>query len=214
MTDKPIGQRMTSQRKLLLEIIRNSNGHLEADEILRLAREKDDRISLSTVYRNLNLLKESGLVVERHLGEEHHHYELNTGPDHQHLICTECGDVFEFKSQFGEKMMSEAENASKFKITHIEIDMIGLCPGCQKNKPVGNQLSIAQMASGQTGRIVEIGRGSEMKRVEAMGLRIGKDVTKIGGMLGRGPVTVQAGRTQLAIGHGMAQKIMVEVKSI
>ncbi len=212
MTDKPIGQRMTSQRKVILDIIRSSEGHLQADEILQLAKVKDDRISLSTVYRNLNLLKESGLVVERHLGEEHHHYELNIGPDHQHLICTDCGVVFEFKSKFIEKLLVEAENASKFKITHIEIDMIGLCPQCQNEKPIDNQISIAQMAAGQSGRIVEIGRGREMKRVEAMGLRMGKNVIKVSGMFGHGPVTVQAGRTQLALGHGMAKKILVEVK--
>ncbi len=211
MADKPIGQRMTAQRRLLLDIIRNAEGHLEADEILRLAKEKDDRISLSTVYRNLNLLKESGLVLERHLGEEHHHYELNNGPDHHHLICTECGDVFEFESPLSEMMMAEVESASRFRINRIEIDMQGLCPNCQKEKSTGLQLSIAQMATGQSGRIISIGRGREMKRVEAMGLRIGKNITKVSGMFGHGPITVKSGGTQLALGHGMAKKVFIEV---
>ena len=60
-----IGQRMTSQRRLLLNLIRDSGEHLNADELFRRAKEKDPRISLSTVYRNLNLLKESELLAER-----------------------------------------------------------------------------------------------------------------------------------------------------
>ena len=74
MPTKLIGQRMTSQRRLLLNIIRNADGHLDADELFRQAKEKEPRISLSTVYRNLNLLKEVGLVAERRLGEGHHRY--------------------------------------------------------------------------------------------------------------------------------------------
>ena len=132
MTTKLIGQRMTSQRKLILDIIRTAKGHLDADEIHRLAREKDRHISLSTVYRNLNLLKESGLVAERRLGEEHHFYELNIHPQHQHLVCIGCGEVFEFECEFAEKMKTELEEASQFQITSIEVEMLGYCPECQR----------------------------------------------------------------------------------
>lgn len=127
-----IGQRMTSQRRLLLNIIRGANGHLDADELFRQAKEKDPRISLSTVYRNLSLLKEVGLVAERHLGEDHHHYEINVAPHHHHLVCVECGEVFEFESQLAEKMKDTVEEASHFKVTHIEINMQGYCENCKK----------------------------------------------------------------------------------
>jgi len=60
------GQRVTSQRRLLLDLIRQSEGHLDADELYRLAKEREPRISLSTVYRTLRLFKELGLVEERH----------------------------------------------------------------------------------------------------------------------------------------------------
>jgi len=73
------------------------------------------------------------------------------------------------------------------------------------------QITIAQMEAGQSGKIVNIGVGRGMKRVEAMGLRPGKRVTKISGMFMHGPITIKVGGTQLALGFGMAKKVMVEV---
>ena len=104
MATKVIGQRMTAQRKILIDIIRDAGDHLGADELFRRAKEKDPRISLSTVYRNLNLLKEMGLVAERHLAEEHHHYEINLAPEHHHLVCLGCGEVYEFESSLTEQL--------------------------------------------------------------------------------------------------------------
>jgi len=73
------------------------------------------------------------------------------------------------------------------------------------------RINVAQMKAGQSGRVVEIGGGRGIRRMEAMGLRPGKRITKISGMFGHGPVTIQIGGTQLALGFGMAQKILVEV---
>ncbi len=73
------------------------------------------------------------------------------------------------------------------------------------------RITAAQMKAGQSGWVVEVGKGRGMRRVEAMGLRSGKRITKVSGMFGRGPVTIQIEGTQLALGFGMAQKIIVEV---
>ena len=73
------GYRMTKQRDTLLDVIEHAEGHLDADGIYDLARKRDPRISLSTVYRTLNLLKHHDLVDELHLSEEHHHYEPKSG---------------------------------------------------------------------------------------------------------------------------------------
>ena len=74
------GRRTTAQRALILEVLRNSSGHLDADQVYRLARERDPHVSLSTVYRTLSLLRELGQVEELHLAEEHHHYEAKGVP--------------------------------------------------------------------------------------------------------------------------------------
>lgn len=132
MTIKQIGQRMTSQRKLLLDIIRNTQGHLDADELFLVAKKKDPKISLSTVYRNLNLLKEMGLVAERHFIDEHHHYELKGSSDHCHLVCKSCSKVFEFESSVTEQLRNKVSTEMKFTATDIEISMQGVCFECAK----------------------------------------------------------------------------------
>ena len=91
------GLRLTNQRALILEIIRHEHGHLDADEVYRRAREKQSRLSLSTVYRTLQLLKKLGLVEELHFDEAHHHYEVKPSSEHHHLICLGCGRVTEFR---------------------------------------------------------------------------------------------------------------------
>ena len=68
------GLRFTRQRALIMEIIRRGQGHLDADEVYRQARKKEPRLSLSTVYRSLQQLKELGRVDELQLDENHHHY--------------------------------------------------------------------------------------------------------------------------------------------
>jgi len=125
------GKRVTPQRSLVLRMIQESDGHLDADEIYRRAREKDPRISLSTVYRNLNLLKELGLIIELHLDQEHHHYELKEAMEHYHLICSDCGRVIEFDSPFVGKLKDQITEEKDFLIERVHIDLVGLCTKCR-----------------------------------------------------------------------------------
>ena len=76
----------------------------------------------------------------------------------------------------------------------------------------GGQLTLRQMEIGQTGTVIGIlgGRGL-VRRLEALGIRPGKKVTKIGSTLLRGPVTLRVDSAQVAVGFGMASKIIVEV---
>ena len=75
------------------------------------------------------------------------------------------------------------------------------------------QVNLSQMYSGQSGKLVEIdGAVGLVSRLSAMGIRPGRKITKLSSMLMRGPVTVQQGSTRLAIGFGMARKILVEIE--
>jgi Fur family transcriptional regulator, ferric uptake regulator len=127
-------QRVTAQRTLLLELLRRSGGHVDADELYRRARKKNPRISLSTVYRNLQLFKKLELVDERHFDEEHHHYEVKSGEEHQHLLCIRCGKVVEFDYPISGKLKEDIGKKYGFDITDIEIDMTGLCSDCRENE--------------------------------------------------------------------------------
>jgi len=74
------------------------------------------------------------------------------------------------------------------------------------------RVSLVQMRSGQKGRIVEINGGAGLAcKLDALGIRTGKEITKISEQLMRGPVLLQQGHTQAAMGFGMASKVLVEI---
>ncbi len=131
---KSAGARLTSQRALILDIIRQRQGHLDADEIYQQAHRKQPRINLSTVYRTLRKLKELGLVDELHFDEAHHHYELKQPAEHHHLVCVECGKVIEFSCNLCPEMREEIARQKDFEVTGAEVHMTGLCAECRQKK--------------------------------------------------------------------------------
>jgi len=128
------GQRVTSQRRLLLDLLRHSEGHLDADELYRLAKEREPRLSLSTVYRALSLFKELGLVEERHFAEEHHHYEVKRKREHHHLVCLGCGKVVEFQYPFTKQIKESVSRRSGFEILNASVSLEGYCERCRQER--------------------------------------------------------------------------------
>jgi Fur family ferric uptake transcriptional regulator len=126
-----LSQRSTEQRQLIQEILRRADGHLDADEIYQQARQRSPRISLSTVYRNLQVFKDLGLVEEHQFGNRRY-YEPAPQTEHQHLVCLSCGRVFEFKCPSTEKLKSRISKEEGFRVTAAEVCLAGYCPACQE----------------------------------------------------------------------------------
>jgi Fur family ferric uptake transcriptional regulator len=126
------GLRNTSQRALILEVIRQGKGHLDADEVFRRARSRQPRLSLSTVYRTLQKLKQLGLIEELHFDETHHHYELKPRKEHHHLVCQKCGLVIEFEYPLSRLIKNKVPQARDFEIKESELKITGLCAACRK----------------------------------------------------------------------------------
>ncbi len=126
------GARVTNQRTLILKVIRHRQGHLDADEVYRLARKKQPRLSLSTVYRTLQLFKELGLVEELHFDEAHHHYELKLPSEHHHLVCLGCGRVIEFRYPLTRYIKRNVAEAKDFEVISAEIR--GYCSKCRQER--------------------------------------------------------------------------------
>lgn len=135
---KSTGSRVTSQRALILDIIRNSDKHLDADDIYRQARSRHSRLSLSTVYRNLKALKEADLIEELDFDESHHHYEEKPAAEHYHLVCLNCGKIIEFRYPIFQSIKTRVPEAKEFEIVDSDIHLTGYCSECQKkiNHPV------------------------------------------------------------------------------
>ena len=124
------GRPVTSQRKLLLSIIKKAGGHISAKELYRRASSKHESISLATVYRTLQLFKKLGIVEERRLGQVYCHYEAKNAADHQHLVCKSCGEVIEFQSPLIEKLIEELKGEHDFNLTKVELYLEGYCQEC------------------------------------------------------------------------------------
>jgi Fur family ferric uptake transcriptional regulator len=125
------GNRVTTQRQAVLKIIQEHEGHLSADEIYNLARDEVPRLSLSTVYRTLDLLKELDLVTELHLAGDHYRYEAQCGR-HQHLVCLGCGKVIEFQCSHCAAMHKELSVQHGFAIRSTRVELLGYCKECAK----------------------------------------------------------------------------------
>ena len=128
------GHPLTSQRRLLLELIREAHGHIDAKELYRRASSKDEAISPATVYRSLNLFKQLGLVDERRLGKMRCYYELKQSPEHQHLVCQGCGKVIEFESPLIRKLVDKVQHEHGFNVTKAELYLEGYCLECKEKE--------------------------------------------------------------------------------
>jgi Fe2+ or Zn2+ uptake regulation protein len=130
------GLRVTPQRILLLEIIAGSEGHLDADEIYRRVRGLSPRLSLSTVYRTLSLLRDEGLVRELHFDEDHHHYELcdDAAGKHYHLYCLGCGTIVEFEGSLVTELEQSLAQTHDFAIVGSTVDVAGYCAQCRSQR--------------------------------------------------------------------------------
>jgi len=128
------GHSMTAQRRLLLELLRDAEGHIDAKELYRRASVRDESISPATVYRSLNLFKELGLVDEMRLGNIRCYYEIKQSPGHQHLVCQGCGKVIGFQNPYLQKLIEAVRREHRFKITKAELYLEGYCPECEEKE--------------------------------------------------------------------------------
>jgi Fur family ferric uptake transcriptional regulator len=126
------GKRITPQRKLVLDILARASGHLNAGDIYDRGRRKDTSLSLSTVYRTLSTLKETGVVRELHLDDEQHHYELDAKDDHSHLVCLACGHVIEVEAAALTEMAAALGERHGFEIASAQIELTGYCVHCRQ----------------------------------------------------------------------------------
>jgi Fe2+ or Zn2+ uptake regulation protein len=130
--DNPIqGHPLTNQRRLLLELLRDAEGHIDAKELYRRASARDDSISPATVYRTLNLFKELRLVDEMRLGKIRCFYEIKQSREHQHLVCKGCGKVMEIQNPHFQSLVKSVRREHGFKVTKAELYLEGYCPECE-----------------------------------------------------------------------------------
>ena len=134
------GFRMTKQRKLVLEIVQESQEHLDAETVFLRAKIKDPEISLPTVYRTLAVLKDAKLIAEHHLGEDHSHFEPVTISPHYHFSCIKCKTVIEFQDSQLAKVVNNISKQNGIKVTEVHLHLSGYCRNCITQDMESNSL--------------------------------------------------------------------------
>jgi Fur family ferric uptake transcriptional regulator/Fur family peroxide stress response transcriptional regulator len=124
---------LTKQREAVLQVIRESEGHLTAAEVFDAARRRLPSISYATVYNSLRYLKDAGFVLEINFGNGASRYDRETGR-HDHALCTECGTLVDFDLDLTSVLMRTAARRSHFKAESIHLTLRGLCPDCRPDK--------------------------------------------------------------------------------
>lgn len=124
---------VTAQRLAIAELILGSVRHLSADEVVRELKARKVKVGTATVYRTLELLVRSGLVVERDFAEGFKRFEpARDIPHHEHLICSTCGAVREFRDERLERMTTLMAEAEGYTRQGHRLVIYGLCPDCQR----------------------------------------------------------------------------------
>ena len=130
-TNKKKNYRMTRQREVILKELRSAKIHPSADEVYERVRRYLPRISLGTVYRNLEILSEMGEIQKLELGGDIKRFDWNP-KKHYHIRCMQCGRVDDAPIAPLQQVEDELYGATVFTIIGHRLEFEGLCPECSR----------------------------------------------------------------------------------
>jgi Fur family ferric uptake transcriptional regulator len=132
------GLKTTRQRSTIVRVFFRMHGHISVEELLREVKKVNPKIGYATVYRTLHLLVESGLVEERRFGDGLARYEGRSEVEHHdHMICTECGNISEFFNPQLERLQERLAEEHNFHIFRHRLELYGVCrdkEGCKQRQ--------------------------------------------------------------------------------
>src|SRR5210317_60295 len=123
--------RMTSQRQVILEELQKVKSHPTASELYDMVRKRLPRIGLGTIYRNLELMAESGIILKLEVGGTQKRFDA-TIEDHYHIRCTNCGRVDDINIEVQENINKIAARSCNYKVLGHHIEFSGICKECSQ----------------------------------------------------------------------------------
>lgn len=121
---------MTKQRKIVYDIMRESDGHMTAEEVYKSAKVRMPKIGIATVYRNLNKLVDDGMLSKIDLGNDSITYDITTVL-HAHLVCSRCGKITDII--LNSKVFQKEMDTKRFHATEYAMVIRGICGDCASN---------------------------------------------------------------------------------
>jgi Fur family transcriptional regulator, ferric uptake regulator len=125
--------RLTTQRQVILEELSKVKTHPTASELYDMVRKRLPRIGLGTVYRNLELMAENGLILKIEVGGTQKRFDATT-EDHYHIRCSLCGRVDDIDVPVMEELATQAANSSAYLILGHHVEFTGICSVCQQQR--------------------------------------------------------------------------------
>ncbi len=122
--------RITKQRQLILDELCSVTSHPTADELYQMVRKRLPKISLGTVYRNLEILSDCGIIQKLDIGGTQKRFDGNAST-HYHVRCSRCGRVDDLSIPPDFNVEKTASRLTRFKILRHRLEFTGLCPDCQ-----------------------------------------------------------------------------------
>jgi Fur family transcriptional regulator, ferric uptake regulator len=123
---------VTPHRVAVAEVLLLRDRHFSADEVKTALEEQGTAIGTATVYRALEVLVRSGLVVERDFGEGFRRFEsARDMPHHEHVLCTVCGRVVEFQDERLERMTTLIAESKGYARQRHRLVIYGVCESCR-----------------------------------------------------------------------------------
>jgi Fur family ferric uptake transcriptional regulator len=125
--------RLTTQRQIILEELAKVKTHPTASEVYDMVRKRLPRIGLGTVYRNLELMAENGMIAKLEVGGTQKRFDATT-ESHYHIRCSCCGKVEDIDIPIIDSLVGTAAKNSSYQIFGHHIEFTGICAECQKNE--------------------------------------------------------------------------------
>jgi len=127
-------RRMTKQKQVILEELKKIYFHPSAEELYKIVKKRIDNISLSTIYRNLEVLSQSGLVKPITFSNDEGRFDGHMH-EHYHIKCMVCGKIDDMALMIPDKHSEFFTKSSPlYKLTAMKIEFYGICPDCQTLK--------------------------------------------------------------------------------
>ena len=121
--------RLTNQRQVILEELRKVKSHPTANEVYDMVRTRLPRIGLGTVYRNLDLLAEKGIIKKLEVGGEQKRFDGDTS-QHYHIRCVDCHRVEDIFIEIDKELEKNASSCCNYQILGHHVEFSGICSSC------------------------------------------------------------------------------------
>jgi Fur family ferric uptake transcriptional regulator len=122
---------MTRQRRVILEELKKMDSHPTADEVFQVVRRRLPRMSLGTVYRNLETMSRSGIIKKLEISGSARRFDAKLDT-HHHVRCVKCGKIEDLPAEPFSIIEIVSDKISNYEIIDHFLELVGICPDCRK----------------------------------------------------------------------------------